>query len=51
LTGFGDRYTKADVNHFFEIVPVENGKFPAKYCSDMLTGKLKEEDLKVEEEA
>jgi len=43
LLTFGERYTEAEVKHFFEVVPVEDGKFPAQYCSDMLTGKLKEE--------
>lgn len=43
LTTFGERYTEADVKNFFDLVPLEDGKFPAKYCSDMLTGKLKEE--------
>jgi len=38
------------VDQFFKIVPVEDKKFPAKYCSDMLTGKLKEEDAKEEED-
>jgi len=40
--GFGERYTKADMDNFFEAVPIENNKFPAKHCSDMITGKLKE---------
>jgi len=43
LMQFGERYTKADVDAFFEIVPIEDNKFPAKHCSDLLTGKLKEE--------
>lgn len=40
---FGEKYTEADVNHFFELVPVEDGKFDAQYTCDMLTGKLKDE--------
>jgi len=43
LMGFGERYTKKDIDAFFECVPIENNKFPAKYCADMITGKLKEE--------
>jgi len=43
LMGFGEKYTDKDVKNFFDVVPIEEGKFPAKYCSDMLTGKLKEE--------
>jgi len=43
LMGFGERYTKKDVDAFFECVPIENNKFPAKYCADMITGKLKED--------
>jgi len=43
LLTFGEKYTAADVQQFFDIVPIEDGKFPAKHCSDMLTGKLKDE--------
>merc|ERR1719452_309644 len=49
VINFGERYTKQEVDQFFKIVPVEDKKFPAKYCSDMLTGKLKEEDAKEED--
>jgi len=31
------------VKQFYELVPLEDGKLPAKYCSDMLTGKLKDD--------
>jgi len=44
LLTFGERYTEQDVKNFFDIVPVENGKFPAQYCADMLTGKLKDSE-------
>lgn len=40
---FGERYTETDVNNFFEIVSVDDGKFDSKYCCDMLTGKLRED--------
>jgi len=43
LMGYGEKYTEKDVKNFFECVPIEDGKFPAKFCSDMLTGKLKEQ--------
>jgi len=43
LQGFGDRYTKDQVAQFLELVPVEDNRFPAQYCSDMLTGKLKDD--------
>jgi len=43
LMGFGERYTKKDIDAFFECVPIEDNKFPAKYCADMITGKLKED--------
>jgi len=43
LMGFGEQYTAKDVAAFFEAVPVEDNKFPAKYCSDMITGKLKDD--------
>jgi len=43
LMTFGDKYKEKDVANFFELVPVEGGKFPAQYCCDMLTGKLKDE--------
>ena len=38
---YGDKYSEADIKNFFDLVPIEDGKFPAKYISDMLTGKLK----------
>jgi len=41
--GFGERYTAKDIANFFEAVPIEDNKFPAKYCSDMITGKLKDD--------
>lgn len=41
---FGEKYTEKDVTNFFNLVPVEDGHIPAKYCGDMLTGKLKQED-------
>lgn len=43
LQMFGERYTDADVKNFFGLVPVEDGKFPAQYCTDMLTGKLRDD--------
>lgn len=49
LMSFGERYTKQECDQFIKIVPVEDKKFPAKYCSDMLTGKLKESDAKEED--
>jgi len=45
----GDRYTKKDMDAFYALIPVENKKINAKYCQDMLTGKLKEEDEKADE--
>merc|ERR1712002_819072 len=44
LMKWGDRYTEKDVQNFFGLVPVRNGKIPVKYCQDMLTGKLKEDE-------
>ena len=41
---YGEKYTEKDISNFFGLVPVEDGKFPGKYVSDMLTGKLKEDD-------
>ena len=43
LTGFGEKYTEGDVKNFFDLIQIEDGKFSAKYCSDMLTGKLKDD--------
>lgn len=40
---FGEKYTEADVKHFFDLVTIEDGKFDAQYVSDMLTGKLKDD--------
>merc|ERR1711887_535206 len=42
LLTFGEKYTEADVQSFFEMMPVENNRFPAKYICDLLTGKLEE---------
>jgi len=42
LTTFGDKYNESDMKNFYELVPVSDGKFAAKYCQDLLTGKLKE---------
>merc|ERR1719341_1575766 len=44
LMTYGDKYTKQEVKNFFDLVPIENGKMPAKYCQDLLTGKLKEQE-------
>merc|ERR1711887_527400 len=44
LMTWGDKYTKKDMESFFGLVPVDNGKIPVKYCQDMLTGKLKNDD-------
>jgi hypothetical protein len=41
---FGEKYTEKDVNQFFGLVPVEDGFISAKYCGDMLTGKLKDDE-------
>jgi hypothetical protein len=43
LTTFGERYTEKDVENFFGLINVEEGKFDSKYCSDMLTGKLRDD--------
>merc|ERR1711970_561995 len=43
LMTYGEKYTEADIKNFFGLVPIDDGKFPAKYCSDMLTGKLKDD--------
>lgn len=43
LTTYGEKYTEADMKNFFSLVAIEDGKFNAKYVSDMLTGKLKED--------
>lgn len=40
---FGERYTEKDMKDFFDLVPVEDGKMDAKYISDMLTGKLRDD--------
>jgi len=44
LTTFGDKYDKSDMKNLYDLVPVEGGKMSAKYCQDLLTGKLKTED-------
>lgn len=41
---FGEKYTEKDVENFFSLVPVSDGHIPVKYCQDMLTGKLKQDD-------
>jgi len=44
LVTFGEKYTEKDVKQFFEMMPIEAGKFPSKYVCDMLTGKLEEQE-------
>jgi len=44
LMTYGDKYTEQDMKNFFEMVPVDGGKIPAKYCQDLLTGKLKNDE-------
>merc|ERR1712183_502983 len=44
VTTFGDKYTKEDLKNFYDVVPVESNSFKAKYCQDLLTGKLKTDD-------
>ena len=41
---YGEKYSQKDIDNFFDLVPTDGGKIPAKYVSDMLTGKLKDED-------
>lgn len=41
---YGEKYTEKDIENFFDLVPTPGGKIPCKYVTDMLTGKLKEED-------
>lgn len=43
LTTYGEKYTEADIKNFFGLVAIEDGKFEAKYVSDMLTGKLRDD--------
>ncbi|XP_018012838.1 myosin regulatory light chain 2 isoform X3 [Hyalella azteca] len=43
LMTYGDKYSDDDIKNFFGLVPIEDGKFPAKYVSDLLTGKLKDD--------
>ncbi|KAF2349178.1 EF-hand domain pair [Trinorchestia longiramus] len=43
LMTYGDKYSDADIKNFFSLVSIEDGKFEAKYVSDMLTGKLKDD--------
>jgi len=44
LMTYGDKYSEQDMKNFFDMVPVEGGKIPAKYCQDLLTGKLKDDE-------
>merc|ERR1711872_584026 len=39
MTTWGEKYTAKDVKIFYEMMPVEKNKFPAKYICDLLTGK------------
>lgn len=43
LMTFGEKYTEKDMKEFFDLLPIEDGRFPSQYCSDMLTGKLEDE--------
>jgi len=49
MTTFGEKYTAKDVKIFYEMMPVQNNSFPAKYICDLLTGKI-EEEVEQEEE-
>jgi len=49
ITTWGEKYTAKDVKIFYEMMPVENNKFPAKYICDLLTGKIEEETPQEEE--
>jgi len=39
---FGEKYTEKDYQAFLDNVIVEDNKVSAKYCSDLLAGKIKE---------
>jgi len=49
MTTYGEKYTAKDVKIFYEMMPVENNAFPAKYICDLLTGKIEEEAEQEEE--
>merc|ERR1711887_263559 len=44
LMTWGDKYTEQDVANFFDVVPIDNNKIPVKYCQDLLTGKINNDD-------
>merc|ERR1711970_549833 len=44
LMTYGEKYSQKDIDNFFGMVPISGGKFPAKYCQDLLTGRIKDED-------
>jgi len=43
LMTYGDKYTEKDMSNMFDCLPIDGGKFDAKYAGELLTGKLKEE--------
>ena len=40
---FGEKYTEKDIKNFFDLVNIEDGKLDAKYITDLLLGRLKDE--------
>jgi len=47
---YAEKYTKKDMANLYELLPVENNKFPAKYCCDMLSGKHDNEEEEEEQQ-
>jgi len=41
---FGEKYPEKDVDHFFELANPDDGKLDAQHLSDMLLGRLNEDE-------
>jgi len=42
---FGEKYPEKDANMFLDLVPQEDNKMDAQYVSDMLLGKLDDNEV------
>jgi hypothetical protein len=40
---YGDKYSEKEVNHFFELAPIEENKINCSLVCDMILGKTEDE--------
>jgi len=44
LMTFGEKYPEKDVDHFYDCARIEDNKMDAQYLSDMLLGRLNDDE-------